>query len=137
MLVCATLLVLGAFMKSLWIAVFLAALPLGGCCLFQSGCNAPIATARTDWEGLDQPAVQEPRSAVPKQRSSSRVKSQAEPSKWQDPKSQDSKSQDTKSQDNASTEDSWQEEEARQQSDDLRLKRRLIICQGCAMSGSN
>jgi hypothetical protein len=58
---------------------------------------------------------------APRQRISSRVKSQ---------------SQQTKSQDNLATADSWQEEDARQQSDDLRLKRKLIICQGCAVPGN-
>jgi hypothetical protein len=109
-------------MRSFCAAVFLAALPLGGCCLFESGCNAPIAAARADWDGLDQPAVEEEApSAAPRQRISSRVKSQG---------------QQTKSQDNPATGDSWQEEDARLQSDDLRLKRKLIICQGCAVPGN-
>jgi hypothetical protein len=33
--------------------------------------------------------------------------------------------------------DSWEEEDARQQSDDLRLKRKLIMCQGCARCPGN
>jgi hypothetical protein len=109
------------FMRSFCAAVSLAALPLGGCCLVESGCNAPIAAARADWDGLHQPAVEEPPSAAQKQRISSRVRSQG---------------QQTKSPDNPAMGDSWEEEDARQQSDDLRLKRKLIICQGCAVPGN-
>jgi hypothetical protein len=112
---------LDPFMRSFYAAMFLAVLPLGGCCLFESGCNAPVAAARADWDGLNQPAVEEAQSVAPRQRISSRVKSQG---------------QHTKSQDNLAAGDSWQEEEARQQSDDLRLKRKLIICQGCAVPGN-
>lgn len=107
-------------MRSFCAAVFFAAL-LGGCCLSETGCNAPIAAAKTDWDGLDQPAVEEAPSPVPRQRISTRIKGQVEQSKPHD---------------NLSEGDSWQEEEARQQSDDLRLKRKLIICQGCAVSGN-
>ena len=105
-------------MKSLCAVVFLAALPLGGCCLIGTGCNAPVAAARTDGDGLNQPALEETPSEPPKQRISSRVRSQG---------------QQPKSQDNLATADSWQDEQAREQSDDIRLKRKLIICQGCAM----
>jgi hypothetical protein len=108
-------------MRSFYAALFLAALPLGGCCLFESGCNAPVAAARADWDGLDQPAQEKAPSVAPRQRISSRVKGQG---------------QQTTSQDNLTTGDSWQGEEARQQSDDLRLKRKLIICQGCAVPGN-
>jgi hypothetical protein len=70
---------------------------------------------------MDQPAVEEAPSVAPRRRISSRAKSQG---------------QQTKSPDNLTTGDSWHEEEARQQSDDLRLNRKLIICQGCAVPGN-
>src|SRR6516164_8049764 len=105
-------------MRSFCAAVFLAALPLGGCCLSESACNAPVAAARADWDGLDQPAVEKAPSVALRQRISRRQGRQ------------------TNSQDDLATGDSWQEEDARQQSDDVRLKRKLIICQGCAVPGN-
>src|SRR6516225_9173076 len=97
-------------------AALLLALSLGGCCLSTSGCIAPQPTALTDWDGLGQPPKEAAAPAAPKQQVNKRAKDQ-----------------ETKPASNsAKVANSWEDEEARQQADDARLKRKLIICQNCA-----
>jgi hypothetical protein len=104
-------------MKTRCAVLLLATLSLGGCCLSGSGCNAPIDTATTipNPDGLgQQPAADSP-SPAPKQRVSSRRKSQGdEPSPVYG---------------SSNAGDNFED-------DDARLRRKLIICQGCAVSGN-
>jgi hypothetical protein len=103
-------------MKPLCAALLLATLSLGGCCSFGSGCNMPTATAgRYDLDGLGQPPAEAPPSAAPKQRVSSRAKGQGDEMR--------------SLYDNSNGSDNFEDDEAR-------LKRKLIICQGCAVSGN-
>jgi hypothetical protein len=95
-------------MKVLLIATALAALSLGGCCLSLGGCEVPLATARTDWDGL----------AAPTEQTSDRAKSQGKQPK--------------DAYTSATLGNSWKDDDAQQQLDDARLKRKLIICDGCA-----
>jgi hypothetical protein len=104
-------------MKTRCAVLLLATLSLGGCCLSGSGCNAPIEAATTmpNPDGLAQPPAAEPPSPAPKQRVSSRRKSQGnEPSAMYG---------------NSDAGDNVEDDEAR-------LRRKLIICQGCAVSGN-
>jgi hypothetical protein len=104
------------FMKTLCAAVLLATLSLGGCCLSGSGCDAPMAAATTgryDLDGLGQPPAEDPPSQAPKQRVSSRRGQGDEPRPVYD---------------NINAGDNFDD-------DDARLRRKLIICQGCAVSG--
>ena len=100
-------------MKALCAALLLATMSLGGCCLSGSACNAPMATTNSNPDGLGQPPVMDSPSPAPKQRVSSRVKDQVdEPRPY----------------DNSNAGDDF---------DEARLKRKLIICQGCgAVSGN-
>jgi hypothetical protein len=104
-------------MKAHRTALLLVSLSLGGCCLSGTGCNAPpMATTTSNLDGLDQPPAEDPPAQVPKQkRVSSRTKSQGgEPgSVYSDP--------------NMGNE---------YDDADARLRRKLIICQGCAVSGN-
>ncbi len=96
--------------------VLLAALGLGGRCLSGSGCNAPQAAARTDLDGLD-PPVEDDNAPAPKHRISDQAKlrtGQAKPASG------------------AKTPTGWEDDQAQDQADEARLKRKLIICQNCA-----
>jgi hypothetical protein len=104
-------------MKTRFAVLLLATLSLGGCCLSGSGCNTPIdtATAMPNPDGLGQPPAVDSPSPAPKQRVSSRRKSQGdEPSPVYG---------------NSNAGDNFEDDEAR-------LRRKLIICQGCAVSGN-
>jgi hypothetical protein len=105
-------------MRALSIAAVLAALTLGGCCLSLSGCNAPLATARTDWDGLVPPRDGTP--SAPTEKTSGRAKSPGEPPKT--------------AYTGTTSGNSWQDDDARLQLDDTRVKQKLIICEGCAVS---
>jgi hypothetical protein len=102
-------------MKTLSAALLLATLSLGGCCLSGSGCNGPMATGRYDLDGLGQPPAEDPPPAAPKQRLSSRTKSHGDEMR--------------SLYDNSDGRDNFED-------DDARLRRKLIICQGCAVSGN-
>jgi hypothetical protein len=104
-------------MKTRCAVLLLVTLSLGGCCLSGTGCNTPIETATTmpASDGLGQPPAADSPSPAPKQRVSSRRKSQgAEPNPVYG---------------NSNAGDNFED-------DDARLKRKLIICQGCAVSGN-
>ena len=101
-------------MKILLIATALAALSLGGCCLSLGGCDVPLATARTDWDGLAQDAG----SSAPTEKTSDRTKSQGKQRK--------------DAYTSATVGNSWKDDDAQLQLDDTRLKKKLIICDGCA-----
>jgi hypothetical protein len=101
-------------MKVLLIATALAALSLGGCCLSLGGCDVPLATARTDWDGLGQ----DPGSPAPPEKTSDRTKSQGKQRK--------------DAYTSATVGNSWKDDGAQLEQDDARVKRKLIICDGCA-----
>ena len=106
-------------MKTICAALLLVALSLGGCCLSGSGCNAPQPTALTNWDdGLDQPPEEAAAPAARKQHVDKRAKAQkAKPAS-----------------DSANSANSWQDEENQRAADDARLKRKLMICQNCAVT---
>ncbi|HZV05000.1 MAG TPA: hypothetical protein VE999_07965 [Gemmataceae bacterium] len=105
-------------MKAILIAAALAALPLGGCCLSVGGCEVPLATAATapDWDGLG-PA---PASSAPTDITSDRTRS-----KGRQPKDAYT---------STTTGNSWKDDDAQLQMDDARVKKKLIICDGCAVA---
>lgn len=105
-------------MKAILIVAALAALPLGGCCLSLGGCEVPLATAAatTDWDGLGQaPGTSAPTNIAP-----DRTRSQAR-------QPRDAYSSTT-------TGNSWKDEDAQLQLDDAKVKKKLIICDGCAVA---
>ena len=102
-------------MKTLYAAVCLAGLSLGGCCLTVGGCNAPLATATTNWDGLGDPSTED-MPQPPKQPVSTRARA-AKP-------------------DRLNAGGSREADDGQQPSDDDALKRKLIICQGCAVPGN-
>lgn len=102
-------------MKTLYAVVCLAGLSLGGCCLTVGGCNAPVATAATNWDGLGDPSTEDvPRAPKPLVLTRPRA---AKP-------------------DRSNAGGSRQADDVSQPSDDDALKRKLIICQGCAVPGN-
>ena len=105
-------------MKVLLIVTALAALPLGGCCLSLGGCEVPLATAATttDWDGLGQ----RPGPSAPVDLTSDRTRS-----KVRQPKDAYT---------STTTGNSWQDDDAQLQIDDARVKKKLIICEGCAVA---
>jgi hypothetical protein len=108
-------------MKAHCTVLLLVALSLGGCCLSGSGCDAPLmatapmATTTSNLDGFAPSPAEEPSAPAPKQRGARRSRGQGgEPgSVYSDP--------------NMGNE--YDDAEAR-------LKRKLIICQGCAVSGN-
>jgi len=98
--------------------VLLTALALGGCCLSGSGCNVPQPLAGIELNGADQLAEDDALSVrpAPPQRSSRGNRVKAE--------------QPLAASDNLSV-GSRETEEAQEQADESRLKRKLIICQNC------
>src|SRR5262249_39752898 len=104
------------FMKAHCAALLLVTLSLGGCCLSGSGCNTPpMATTTSNLDGLGQPPTEDRPAPMPKQRVSKRTKGQGD-----EPGSVYS---------NPNIGNEFED-------DDARLKRKLIICQGCAVSGN-
>ena len=105
-------------MKAILIAAALAALPLGGCCLSLGGCDVPLATATstTNWDGLGQA----PGSSAPTDITSDRTRSQ--------------RRQPKDAYTSTTTGNSWQNDDAQLQMDDARVKKKLIICDGCAVA---
>ena len=103
-------------MKVLLIATALAALPLGGCCLSLGGCEVPLSTAATstDWDGLGQaPGPSAPTVITP-----DRTRRQAR--------------QANDDYTSVTTGNAWKDDQARLEADDARLKKKLVICDGCA-----
>lgn len=100
-------------MKVLLIATALAALSLGGCCLFLGGCEVPLAAANTNWDGLTPDAGP----STPSEKTSDRGKSQSKQPK--------------DAYTSATVGNSWKDDDAQLQLDDARLKRKLIICDSC------
>ncbi|HLG85294.1 MAG TPA: hypothetical protein VKY22_30210 [Bradyrhizobium sp.] len=99
--------------KVFLIATALAALSLGGCCLSLGGCEVPLATATTNWDGLGQ----DPGSPAPTEKTSDRTRSQG-----RQPKDAYT---------SATVGSSWKDDDAQLQMDDARVKKKLIICDGC------
>lgn len=118
----ATLVVYGSIlMKSFCAALFVAALSLGGCCLSGSGCYAPQTASQTSWDGLGQPPEENAAAAAPKP-----PLSKAAGDRGDQPKP---------ASDGRKKSASWQDDDAQLQSDDASVKRKLIICHGCAVRG--
>ncbi len=103
-------------MKILLIATALAALPLGGCCFSLGGCEVPLATASTatNWDGL----MDAPASSAPAEKTSDRTRSP--------------RKQPTDAYSSTTVGSSWKDDDAQLQQDDARLKKKLVICDGCA-----
>lgn len=109
-------------MKSFCAAVFVSALSLGGCCLSGSGCYTPQPASQTSWDGLGQPPEENTAAAAPKPPL---------------PRAADSRDdQPRPASDGRNKSASWQDDDAQLQSDDARVKRKLIICHGCAVPGN-
>jgi hypothetical protein len=116
-----TLLALVDLMKLHRVAALVVAASLGGCCLSASGCYPPGPVALSDGDGLG-PAPARAAAPAPTQRLSRRAQDPGYPPR---PASAPPKV----------AKDQAEDEDAGLDPDDARLERKLIICQGCALSG--
>jgi hypothetical protein len=110
-------------MISKCIAWLVAAQTLAGCCAFGSGC-APESGAPVAWDGLgaapaidSQPVELQPRKQVRTKREVIPVPLDAAA---------------TEQNSRAQPKDQWEREQAADQDDEARLKRKLIICSACS-----
>ena len=108
----------GADMIPKYVACAFAAIMLAGCCASGTSCDAPMAGSKVAWDGLG-PA---PDTIAPaKKKTVSRPKNEAA----LQPKAE------LPADNKPSAKDAW-ETEAEDQADDVRLAKKLKICNGCS-----
>ncbi len=118
----ATLASAAAIVCSICIALLVAALMLANCCALGNGC-APAAGSPVAWDGLGSAPTDDtqPLELRPKQHARAKREiilgpleaAAAEPNSKGQPK------------------DSWEQQQAADQADEARLKRKLMICRTC------
>lgn len=105
-----------------------AALLLANCCALGNGCapsaGAPAAGAPIAWDGLGAPPADDPPSAEPQPRKPARAKREI----IVGPLDTVAAGQNSRTQ---SRDRSWEEQQASEQDDEAKLKRKLMICQNC------
>ena len=109
-------------MISKCIAFLAVALLLANCCALGNGC-APAAGAPIAWDGLGTPPADDPQPTEPQSRKPVRAKREIIIGPL-DAAVAGSNSK-TKSKDN------WEQQQAADQDDEARLKRKLMICKDC------
>ncbi len=105
--------------------VFLfSAIALGGCCISGNGCYAPVAGAPIAWDGLGSPPtdVAEVSEDQPKKK-----KTRPRREIIVGPLGDTAAAPSSKSQ----ASESWAQQEAADQADEIRLKNKLRICSNC------
>jgi hypothetical protein len=105
--------------------VFLfSAIALGGCCISGNGCYAPVAGAPIAWDGLGSPPtdVAEASEDQPKKK-----KTRPRREIIVGPLGDVAAAPNTRSQ----ASESWAQQEAADQADEIRLKNKLRICSNC------
>jgi hypothetical protein len=105
-------------MISKWIAFLVTALMLANCCALGNGC-APAAVSPVAWDGLGSPPTEETQPLELRPKQHARAKSiravgaaRSEPS-------------------NKAPQDQWAQQQAVDQEEEVRLKRKLMICRSC------
>jgi hypothetical protein len=105
------------------IALLAAALMLTNCCASGNGC-APVAGSPVAWEGLGTAPTEVAQPPEPRKPARTKREIIVGPL-GAAPSGQDNKVQPT---------DQWEQQQAADQDDEARLKRKLVICRGCAPS---
>jgi hypothetical protein len=112
---------------SRYIALFLVAAALGGCCLSPNGCYAPIAATPTAWDGLGSPPTDATEPAV--------VQAEDRPKKPSSPKKQVVAAplgeSATEPKRKVEGKDVYLQQEAADRAAEERLTRKLMICSNC------
>jgi hypothetical protein len=108
-------------MISKCIAFLVAALMLAGCCALGNGC-APESGAPIAWDGLGSAPTDDTQAVEPRPKNYVRAKREI----IVGPLDTAATIQNTKVQP-----DQWEREQAADQDDELRLKRKLMICRNC------
>jgi hypothetical protein len=109
-------------MISKCVAFLVAALMLANCCASGSGC-APAAGTPLAWDGLGPAPVDEAPPPEPQPKPHARAK--------RDVSALDAAGERS----NAQPKDDWEQEQAADQADEARLKRKLMICRDCQTTG--
>ncbi len=114
---------MGVFMKAA--CALFAALALGGCCFSGTVCNMPQPSAAIGLNEVDQPAEDASLGGP--------ATNSVGPATKQRTRSHANKGKDeyARSAPDSSDPGSWEAEQAQEQADEARLKRKLIICQNC------
>jgi hypothetical protein len=109
-------------MISKCIAFLAVALLLANCCALGNGC-APAAGAPIAWDGLGTAPTDDTQPAEPQPRKPARAKREIIVGPLDAPAAgQNSR---------ARPKDNWEEQQAADQDDEAKLKRKLMICQNC------
>jgi hypothetical protein len=104
------------------IAFLAAALMLAGCCALGNGC-APESGAPIAWDGLDSAPATDTQPVEPQPKKHARAKREI----IVGPLDAAATEQNRKVQ----PKDRWEQEQAADQADEMRLKRKLMICRNC------
>jgi hypothetical protein len=119
-------------MISKCIAFLALALLLANCCALGNGCapaaGAPTAAAPIAWDGLGTAPTDDTQASEPPVRKPARTKREI----IVGPLGTAAAGQNGKMQ----PKDGWEEEQAADQQDEAKLKRKLMICQNCGTGGS-
>ena len=104
--------------------VFLgSAIALGGCCISGSGCYAPVPGAPIAWDGLGSPPTDVAEASESQPKKKTRPKREIIVGPLGDvAAAPNSRSQ---------ASESWAQQEAADQADEIRLKNKLRICSNC------
>lgn len=108
------------------IAFTVAALTLANCCVSGTGC-APVAGTPVAWDGLGTPPTEAAQPAEARPKPHARAGREIIVGPLGAPASD----RNGKAQDKAQLKDAWEQEQAADQADDARLKRKLMICRTC------
>ena len=110
------------------IAFVVAALTLANCCVSGTGC-APVAGSPVAWDGLGAPPTEDDQSAEAPPKQHARPGREIIVGPLGAPASERSGKPQLK--DKAQLKDAWEQEQAADQADDAKLKRKLMICRTC------
>jgi hypothetical protein len=111
-------------MISKCVAFLVAALMLANCCASGSGC-APTASIPVAWDGLGPAPTDDALPPEPQPKQHARAK--------RDVSTLDAGSSERN---RAQPKDEWEQEQAADQADEARLKRKLMICRDCQTTNS-
>jgi hypothetical protein len=114
-------------MISKCIAFLSVALLLANCCALGNGC-APAAGAPIAWDGLGTPPTDDPQSTEPQPKKPVRAKREI----IVGPLGAAVAGQNSKTQ----PKDNWEQQQAADQDDEAKLKRKLMICRTCGAGES-
>ena len=110
------------------IAFVVAALTLANCCVSGTGC-APVAGTPVAWDGLGTPPTEDAQPAEAPSKPHARAGREIIVGPLGAPASD--RNGKTQLKDKAQLKDAWEQEQAADQADDAKLKRKLMICRTC------